>query len=181
MLQVTKTRTTPYRPASNGQVERYNRILLQLIRCHIRSNQNTWDEHLQQLAGAIRATVNRQTGFTANMIVFGREVLQPVDLMYGGLSHDRECGDEASYVSKLRDSLVLVHQIARQNLRAAQMRQKKDYGINLRQKYYQVGDAVYQLDSATKVGQSSSLRAIWKGPYLVVKVLPIIIFIKFQT
>ena len=33
LLQITKTRTTPYRPCSNGQVERYNRTLLQLIRC----------------------------------------------------------------------------------------------------------------------------------------------------
>ena len=31
LLQITKTRTTPYRPCSNGQVECYNRTLLQLI------------------------------------------------------------------------------------------------------------------------------------------------------
>ena len=30
LLQVTRTRTTPYRPCSNGQVEQYNQTLLQL-------------------------------------------------------------------------------------------------------------------------------------------------------
>ena len=31
LLEITKTQTTPYRPSSNGQVERYNCMLLQVI------------------------------------------------------------------------------------------------------------------------------------------------------
>lgn len=66
LLQIAKTRTTPYHPASNGQVERYNRTLLQALRCYIKNKQDTWDEYLQQLAGASRASKNRQTGFSPN-------------------------------------------------------------------------------------------------------------------
>ena len=83
LLQITKTRTTPYRPCSNGQVEHYNRTLLQLIRCFLSGNQKSWDQHLQQLAGAIHSTVNRSTEFTPNMMMLGREVLLSVDLMLG--------------------------------------------------------------------------------------------------
>ena len=64
LLQISKTRTTPYHPASNGQVERANRTVLQAIRCFLKKKQSEWDVNLQQLTGAIRETENRQTGFT---------------------------------------------------------------------------------------------------------------------
>ena len=38
LLQISKTRTSPYRPCSNGQVERYNHTLLQLFRCFNRKS-----------------------------------------------------------------------------------------------------------------------------------------------
>ncbi|CAC5415384.1 unnamed protein product [Mytilus coruscus] len=81
LLEITKTRTTAYHPASNGQVERYNRTLAQMIRCFTKKRQDSWDVHLQQLTGAIRATENRQTGFTPNFMVFGKENMQPIDLV----------------------------------------------------------------------------------------------------
>ena len=37
-LGVEKTRTTPYHPASNGQVECYNRTLLGMLRCRCSEN-----------------------------------------------------------------------------------------------------------------------------------------------
>ena len=55
LYRITKTQTTPYRPCSNGQVERYKRLLLQLICCFLRAKDKTWDQDLQLLAGAIQA------------------------------------------------------------------------------------------------------------------------------
>ncbi|CAC5419026.1 unnamed protein product [Mytilus coruscus] len=60
LLEITNTRTTAYHPASNGQVERYIRTLAQMIRCFTQKRQDSWDVHLQQLTGAIRAIENRQ-------------------------------------------------------------------------------------------------------------------------
>ena len=79
MLQIAKTRTTPYRPSANGQVERMNRTILQILRCFIQDQQTDWD--LGTVGMAIRSTVNLQTGFTPNFLMLGREVLQPIDLM----------------------------------------------------------------------------------------------------
>ena len=41
--------------------------------------------------GAIRATVNRSTGFTPNGMMLGREVMMPLDLMSGSVGE--EVGD----------------------------------------------------------------------------------------
>lgn len=83
LLDINKAQTTPYHPSSNGQVERFNSLILQTVRCFIKKQQNKWDEYLQLLAGAIRATPSRQTGFSPNFLMFGREVTQPIDLTFG--------------------------------------------------------------------------------------------------
>ena len=43
LLEIGKTRTTSYRPSANGQVERYNRSIAQIIRCCIVNRQDSWD------------------------------------------------------------------------------------------------------------------------------------------
>lgn len=52
LLQISKTRTTQYHHASNGQAERLNRALLQMIRCYVDQSQRDWDKHLPLLTSA---------------------------------------------------------------------------------------------------------------------------------
>ena len=74
LMEIIKTRTTPYRTSSNRQVERYNQMVLSFIRCYLNDKVTTWDEHLSALGMSIRATVNWSTGFTPNMLFLGREL-----------------------------------------------------------------------------------------------------------
>ena len=121
------------------------------MRCFLKGNQANWDEHLQQLAGAIRSTVNRSTGFTPNMMMLGREVTLPVDLMMGN-TKDLPEDIPAEYVSRLRKSLMQTHTLAREKLSSYQMRQQRDYDMKLKVNTYEVGDLVYVLDTARKIG-----------------------------
>ncbi|VDI47035.1 Hypothetical predicted protein [Mytilus galloprovincialis] len=167
LLQIAKTRTTPYHPSSNGQVERYNRTILQTIRCFIKSKQHNWDLFLQQLVGAVRATHNSQTGFSANMMMLGREVFQPIDVILGTSNWNVDRKEVQQYIKDLVENLNRVHDIARDNLKASQERQKGIYDLKYNQNMYNVGDVVYKLNQATKVGQSAKLKSPWKGPYLI--------------
>ena len=179
LLQVAKKRTSPYRPSANGQVERSNRTILQLLRSYSK-NHHQWDECLQQLASAIRSTVHRQTGATPNKIMLGREVEGPLDLMIGG-QESKFVEGEGSYVKKLTATLETTHALARSNLKNSQRRQKRDYDLNSKQSSYEAGDLVYEINSASKVGVCQKLEKIWKGPLLVRKVLsPLLYVVKGQ-
>ena len=72
----------PYRPSGNGQVERYNRILIDAVRCYVNGGTKSWDQYLGPLAGALRSAVNSHTGHTANKLMLGREVNVPTTIMY---------------------------------------------------------------------------------------------------
>jgi predicted aspartyl protease len=178
LLEITKTRTTPYHPSSNGQVERYNRILLQMVRCYIESKSMDWDKHLPWLVCALRATENRQTGFTPNRLMLGREVLKPLDILLGISSTKFTKEYPPDWVLKLEKSLIEAHKFARDFLQSSQLRQKRDYDVHLKESKFEVGDLVYRLDESAKVGVSSKLRPPWKGPYIIIKQDPPLFKIK---
>ena len=54
-LHIYKARTTAFRPSANGQVERFNRTLMDAVRCFTSKSPTKWDEYLPQLASAIRS------------------------------------------------------------------------------------------------------------------------------
>ena len=82
LLQIHKSRTSPYRPSGNGQVEHYNRTLMDAVCCFVDNQVKTWDKHLGLLAGAMHSAVNRHTGYTPNKLMLGREVNNPATLRF---------------------------------------------------------------------------------------------------
>ena len=169
VLQIHKARTTSYRPSSNGQVERYNSTLMDAVRCFIGKSQNQWDRHIQQIAGALRSSVNRMTGFTANMLMLGREVNTPTDLMFP--LQKSKPGTPDSHVQDLVSRISRAHEVARSVMKTTSKRMKRNYDIRLLERSFQVGDAVYLLDTAVLKGKCKKLCPPWKGPAVVVSKL----------
>ena len=179
LLQIHKTRTTPYRPSANGQVERYNRTLMDAVRCYVGKHQSSWDLCLPQIAGAIRASVNKNTGFTANKLMLGRETISPSELLYPTCEPPGE--DPETYCSTLNSNMKEAHRVARATLGESVAKMKRDYDLRLFSRQYKVGDVVYSLNSATIKGQCKKLGSPWKGPAVVVKVIsPYLYKIQFQ-
>ena len=172
VLDCVKTRTTPYRPSSNGQVERYNQQVLNFLRCFLQGKQRCWDEYLPVLGMALRATVNRSTGFTPNMLQLGREVNMPADVMLNFSQAEQLSQTQAEYLRALLSRMEEVQHQARQHLRQAQVAQKKYYDLRARANKFSEGDLVYKKNMGCKVGLSRKLCPLFVGPYIVKAVLP---------
>ena len=166
MLEIQKARTTPYRPSANGQEERFNRTLMDAVRCFLRKAQNKWDQHVQHIAGTSRGSVNRSTGFTPNMLMLGREVNTPAQLMFpNGMEKHEDYGE---YVSGLMKTMENAHECARSTLKTSLKRMKRNYDLHVLLRPYAEGDIVYLLDMASVKGKSRKLLVPWKGPVLIV-------------
>ena len=77
---IDKTHTTPFHHRSDGQTERMNRTLLQMLRTTASDNANNWPSFLPVLMSAYRMTTHSVTGTTPNLAMLGREVLIPATL-----------------------------------------------------------------------------------------------------
>ena len=166
LLRIHKTRTTPYRPSANGQVERYNRTLMDAVRCFVGRNQASWDLLMPQIAAALRSSVNRHTGYTPNKLMFGREVNTPVDLLFATVTN-REGVEVNEFVKDLENNIQESHRLVREQLKQQVGRMKRYYDLKLHVQQYKPGDAVYILNTATVKGQNRKLGAPWKGPGVV--------------
>jgi len=78
---INKTRTTPFHPRSDGQTERANRTILQMLRASIDKQPEFWPDRWPALITAYRMTPHSVPGISPNMAMLGREVLLPVSLI----------------------------------------------------------------------------------------------------
>ena len=123
---------------------------------------------------------NRNTGFTPNMMMLGREILKPADIIFNLVGNKQAAVGELEYVKKLRKTLERVHEIERKNLQAVQKRQKRTYDLKMVENSFEVGDLVLKLKAAGKVGQSRKLNPGWEGPFLVIEVISPVLY-KIQS
>lgn len=82
-FSIDKTRITPFRHQRDGLVERFNRTLEDILSKYVSQNQKDWDEQLPWALMAYRSSEHDTTKFSPCMLMIGREIELPVDLIYG--------------------------------------------------------------------------------------------------
>ncbi len=97
-----------------------------MIQSYIK-DQRAWDLNLGCLAGAYRTTIHESTGFSPNMLMLGRDVYMPGDVM-NPCNHDVLA--YVDYVEKLRARLQTSHELARQQLKQKTCTRKYRYDGN---------------------------------------------------
>ena len=64
LLNIRKTRTTPYHPQCDGLVERFNRTLLDMLATTTREHPFDWEDQIRKVCMAYNTSVHSSTGFT---------------------------------------------------------------------------------------------------------------------
>ena len=64
LLQINKTRTTPYHPRSDGMIERLNKTIKQILSRYISISQTDLDRYIDGIAMAYNSTLHETTGIT---------------------------------------------------------------------------------------------------------------------
>ena len=168
LFGIKKTRTTAFRPASNGLVERFNRTLNEMICTTVTESPLTWDKRVHLLTMAYRGTPHESTGFSPNFMVYGRELFMPIDVMFGK-PDDQSGPNELDYVQGLRDRLEDAYDVARECLKQSAVRQKRYYDVRANEKPYNSGDLVWTMNKSRRKGRSPKMQMRWLGPLVVLK------------
>ena len=170
LLEIRKTRTSPRNPRCNGITERFNSTLLAMIRAYIKGQQRNGDLNLGCLAGAYRATPNESTTLTPNMMMLGREVRLPHEVVYDGSVPNKfenvSCYGE--FVMGLQTRLQKSHEVARAHLHKAAETRKGRYDAKVNFNNFRVGDLVWMINETREIGVCPKLQPTFVGPYIVI-------------
>ena len=122
------------------------------------------------IAGAYRATPNETTTLTPNLMLLGREIRIPSDVLKGGvpLGIDINTNNFGEQVSQIRETLHKAHEVARKHLQSNAKRRKDYFDRKSNLTVFNVNDKVWY-QSGQQKGLCSKLQPMYTGPYLVTK------------
>lgn len=164
-LGIGKVFTTAYHPQTNGQVERFNRTIVNSLRGYVSQYQNNWDEFTSAITFGYNCRIHSSLGLAPFELVLSRP---PPPLS----AEHPESGSELSpateklrFLQRLKD----VRDLARQRLAEAQARYKKNYDRKIREKNNEldVGSWVFVRREVHDVGVNPKLDDPADGPFKV--------------
>ena len=172
-LDIDHRISSAYHPQTNGQRERDNRTLKELLSKTTNENGDNWDELLDSALFAYRTSVHASTKYT------------PFEVMYGRKA--RLCQSKTESVSKsesvsnsltkdlldcMDSSRLVLNKDVEENIVKAQKHQKKCYDQrNKSSKTYEVGERVLIKNAARIRRFGCRLGPRFLGPYRVVESL----------
>ena len=151
--------STAYHAQTNGQTERHNRTIIDLLRATLLNNTARWYWELQKVVKAYNEAVNASTGFSPHFLLHGQHPRQEIDKAVPS-------GFPAG-PSNMQD----VNRQVAENLARASQQQAKQYDKHRRPIKYNVRDKVYVDAQYLPVNRMTKFSLRRAGPFEVVRVL----------
>jgi hypothetical protein len=153
--------STAYHPQTDGQTERSNRTLEDMLRAYVNYAQDDWDEKLVALEIAVNNNTQDSTGFTPFYLNSGQHPHFPLSMLIE--KSDNEMAQ--TMLRTLRDHI----EQAKQHLLAAQQRQSQYADESKREFEFKIGDQVMLSTENMNVGERArKLCAKFAGPHKII-------------
>jgi len=82
LLEIDKIRTTSYKLSTNDALQRVHRTLNTMLGKIVSENQPDWDSHVAYELAAYNTTEHSATGYSPNMLLYGRKLQFPYELCF---------------------------------------------------------------------------------------------------
>ena len=109
LMGVQKIQTSPYHLQTNGQCERFNSTLINMLGTLPKEKKSEWKNHIGTLVHAYNCTWNSATGFSPYYLMFGRQPHLPVDVALGLAPCTITESNTTKFVQKLREQTKWAH------------------------------------------------------------------------
>jgi transposase InsO family protein len=158
--------STSYHPQSDGQTERMNRVVEDMLRSFVSNTPDDWDKLLPAAAFAINNAFNSSRGNTPFFLNYGRHPQTP-------FTRDIAAYRPISVPDAETSALALQNALrsANKSMEAAQQRQKSYFDRHKIPSTFQPGDLVMLSAKNLRRGKGSKLLPKWIGPYPVTKMV----------
>jgi hypothetical protein len=155
--------STAYHPQTDGQTERANRTLEDVLRNYVSNKQNDWDDHLTAAEIAVNSSVQSSTGFTPYYLNYGDHPVLPTQFPLQYINND----SLYDMLQQLSSNLAL----AKKNMENARERQAHYANMSRRDVTFQVGEEVLLSTQNLKLpaGITRKLANKYTGPFKVLE------------
>ena len=140
LMGVQKIWTSPYHPQTNGQCERFNSTLINMLGTLPKEKKSEWKNHIGTLVHAYNCTQNSATGFSPYYLMFGRQPHLPVDVALGLAPHTITEPNTTKFIQKLREHTKWAHEKAEAFQAKEALKHKHNYDRRSRAAALEVRD-----------------------------------------
>ena len=162
-LKIHRIHTSIYRPQSNSKIERFHRVMHDLISKHLfQTNEETaWDTYIPFVLSALRTSTNTSTKFSPHFLLYKQDPIMPLDTLLK--PRTKYLGDEEHKLNLQR--LHIAYTVTRDNIKRSQDKRLERENKTAKLTEFNVGDPVYLFNS----GAPSKHSPRWLPYYRVVK------------
>ncbi|XP_015971350.1 uncharacterized protein LOC107494829 [Arachis duranensis] len=166
--------STPYYAQANGQVEVADKILISLIKKHIRNKPRMWHETLSQVFWAYQNSPRGSTGTSPYKLVYGHDAMLPLEINLNTLriskQNDLPVDDYWNAMFDELNELDSERILALENMVRQKESIARSYNRRIREKYFNIEELVLKviLPMKKKLKFLGKWSHTWEGHFQVV-------------